>query len=69
MNTQGRGYGNALQAASRNGHDEVVQILIYSGADVNAQDFMAVIHKASNGAHSVVLSQNPTTPSNFSLNP
>jgi ankyrin repeat protein len=34
---QGGYYGNALQAASYNGHDQAVQRLLEKGADVNAQ--------------------------------
>ncbi|MCJ1391416.1 hypothetical protein MMC18_004280 [Xylographa bjoerkii] len=37
VNADGGAYGNALQAASHNGHDKVVQILLDKGADVNAQ--------------------------------
>jgi hypothetical protein len=37
VNAQGGGYGNALQAASSEGHEEVVQMLLDQGADVNAQ--------------------------------
>lgn len=34
-NTQGRYFGNALQAASSRGHEKVVDILLNNGADVN----------------------------------
>ena len=40
VNAQGRFCGNALTAASSEGHDQVVQILIGNRADVNAQDKM-----------------------------
>ncbi|SLM38546.1 vegetative incompatibility protein het-e-1 [Lasallia pustulata] len=33
-------YGNALQAASLTDHDQVVQMLLDKGADVNAQGGM-----------------------------
>src|SRR5947207_1319156 len=37
VNAQGGHYGNTLQAASVNGHPEVVEMLLARGADVNAQ--------------------------------
>ena len=38
VNAEGRYYGNALQAASAEGHEIVVQLLLQKGADLNAQD-------------------------------
>ena len=37
VNAQGGEYGSALQAASANGHEKMVRILVDAGADVNAQ--------------------------------
>ena len=37
VNTQGRRYSNALQAASFKGHQAVAKLLLNKGADVNAQ--------------------------------
>ncbi|KAL9123930.1 MAG: hypothetical protein Q9175_008281, partial [Cornicularia normoerica] len=37
VNAQGGYYGNALQAASFDGHDKLVQMLLDRGANVNAQ--------------------------------
>src|SRR5277367_5605111 len=37
VNAHGGGYGNALQAASSNGHEAIVGLLVEKGADVNAQ--------------------------------
>ena len=37
-NAQGGSYGNALQAASADGSEKVVQILLEKGADVHAQE-------------------------------
>jgi hypothetical protein len=37
INAQGGRYGNALQAASEQGHDKIVELLLSKGADVNAQ--------------------------------
>jgi hypothetical protein len=43
-------YGNALPAASRGGHDKVVQMLLDAGADVNAQggEYSNALQAASN---------------------
>ena len=37
INAQGGLYGNALQAASSNGNQEIVKLLLDKGADINAQ--------------------------------
>ena len=37
VNAQGGRYGNALQAASRYGHFDLVQLLLNNGAAANAQ--------------------------------
>lgn len=34
VNAQGGEYGNALQAASTKGHQEIVQLLLDKGADI-----------------------------------
>jgi ankyrin repeat protein len=36
VNAQGGRYGSALQAASARGHDQVVQLLLEKGVDINA---------------------------------
>ena len=36
VNAQGGGFGNALQAASAEGHREIAELLLEKGADVNA---------------------------------
>ncbi|KAL5045868.1 hypothetical protein BDW71DRAFT_72141 [Aspergillus fruticulosus] len=50
---QGGVYGNALQAASYQGHDKLVQILLDQGADVNAQGgfYGNAFQAASAGGH------------------
>jgi ankyrin repeat protein len=37
VNAQGGDYGNALQAASEGGHEQVVKLLLEKNTDVNAQ--------------------------------
>ena len=52
INVQGGQYGNALQAASRSGHNKIVELLLSKGADFNAQDgrFGTVLQVASYGS-------------------
>ncbi|CAG8079967.1 unnamed protein product [Penicillium nalgiovense] len=57
VNAQGGKYGSALQAASANGHERVVQALLDQFADVNAQggkDHNALYAAASTGHERVV---------------
>lgn len=37
LNAQGGNWENALQAASLNGHDSIIRLVLAKGADVNAQ--------------------------------
>ena len=57
VNAQGGEYGNALQAASKGGHDQVVQMLLAEGADVNAQGgvYGNALQAASGGGHDQVV--------------
>ncbi|KAI1561721.1 fibronectin type 3 and ankyrin repeat domain protein 1, partial [Pyrenophora tritici-repentis] len=57
VNAQGGGYGNALQAASAGGHEQVVKTLLDKGADVNAQGgyYGNVLQAASLGGHEQVV--------------
>jgi ankyrin repeat protein len=49
VNAQGGDYGNALQAALSEGHEQVVKMLLDKGADVNAQggDYGNALYTAS----------------------
>ena len=51
VNAQGGIYGNALQAASRYDHVNIVQLLLDKGADVNTQggEFGSALQAASSG--------------------
>ena len=56
INAQGGVYGNALQAASKGGHEMVAQILMDAGAEVNAQGgfYGNALQAASKGGHEKV---------------
>jgi uncharacterized membrane protein len=57
VNAQGGDFGNALQAASRGGHEQVVKTLLDKGAEVNAQGghFGNALQAASWGGHEQVV--------------
>ncbi|SLM41431.1 P-loop containing nucleoside triphosphate hydrolase, partial [Lasallia pustulata] len=57
INAQGGRYGNALQAASERGHDQVVRMLLDKGADVNAQggEYGNALYAASERGHDQVV--------------
>ena len=56
-NSQGGRYGNALQAASRGGHDKIVELLLNNGADVNAQggNYGNALQAASDVGHEKIV--------------
>ncbi|KAJ6045252.1 hypothetical protein N7460_006607 [Penicillium canescens] len=53
VNAEGGRYGNALQAASYQGHEEIVRVLIKEGANVNAQGgcYGSALQAAKAGRH------------------
>ncbi|KAH9203372.1 ankyrin repeat-containing domain protein [Leptodontidium sp. 2 PMI_412] len=55
-NAQGGRYGNALQAASLEGHEAIVALLLEKGADVNAQggEYYNALQAASAGGHETI---------------
>ncbi|KAJ5706534.1 NACHT nucleoside triphosphatase [Penicillium malachiteum] len=57
VNTRGGEYGNALQAASLGGHQEIVKLLLEKGADVNTQGgyFSNALQAASRGGHQEIV--------------
>ena len=57
VNAQGGYYGNALQAASNNGHKEIVQLLLERGADVYAWgvNYGNALQAASNEGHEEIV--------------
>jgi ankyrin repeat protein len=57
VNAHGGRYGNALQAASEGGHEQVVKALLDAGAEVNAQggDYGNALQAASEGGHEQVV--------------
>ena len=57
INARGGYCGNALQAASEEGHEKVVQILIDAGADVTAQgeDYSNALYAASLNGHEKIV--------------
>ena len=57
VNIQGGYYGNALQAASYEGHEEVVHLLVELGADVNAQggEYGNALQAASFSGHEKIV--------------
>lgn len=53
LNALGAVYGSALQAASRNGHDNIVQLLLDRGADANVEGgwYIRALQVASEAGH------------------
>ncbi|KAH8204346.1 hypothetical protein TruAng_001509 [Truncatella angustata] len=57
LNAQGGHYGTALQAASRNGHKEIVELLLEKGAEINIQSgqFETALQAASYIGHKEIV--------------
>ncbi|KAF1807850.1 Pfs, NACHT and ankyrin domain protein, partial [Eremomyces bilateralis CBS 781.70] len=57
VNAQGGEYGNALQAASSRGHQEIIALLLDKGADVGAQGglYGNALQAASSGGHQEIV--------------
>ena len=57
VNAQGGFYGNALQAASFQDYDKIVEVLLANGADVNAQGgfYGNALQAASYGGHDKIV--------------
>ena len=56
MNAQEGEYGNALYAASYQGHEAIVKLLLEKEADVNAQggQYGNALQAASSGGHEAI---------------
>lgn len=59
MNAQGRLYGNALYAASFNGHEKVIQILVNKGADAMLKKEKMAFLKENGSRHLGIHVMNP----------
>lgn len=57
INVQGGFFGNALQAASSEGHDSIVQFLLKNGAEINTEGgfFGNALQSASYRGHSMIV--------------
>ena len=55
INAQGGYYDNALEAASRNGHDKVVQLLLDKGAVLDAGSLRRSLREAKRGKYDRVV--------------
>jgi ankyrin repeat protein len=57
VNAQDGEYGNALQTASLEGHDKIVEVLLAKGADVNVQGglYGNALQAASSGGHDKII--------------
>lgn len=57
VNAQGSKHGNALQAASEGGYQEIVKLLLDKGADVHAQSgqYGNALYSASEGGYEEIV--------------